>query len=143
MSTEVSTLAVTLCVLGLGTGPILVGPLAEVLGQQTIYLLSFFLMWCFTWPVAFSHSIGWSTFFYSSELSAQILAGSRSPYLPLLNGLLWVRLPEYRRSNYNGSFHERDRWSVSRFTLGHSIPWLIVTSKDRWLRTRSQHLWAR
>lgn len=58
MSTEVSTLAVTLFVFGLGSGPILFGPLAEVVGQRNIYLGSFFLMWCFTWPVAFSHSIG-------------------------------------------------------------------------------------
>ncbi|GJE95069.1 MFS general substrate transporter [Phanerochaete sordida] len=57
VSTEVSTLAVTLFVVGLGTGPILTGPVAEVVGQQALYLTSFFLMFCFTWPVAFSHSI--------------------------------------------------------------------------------------
>lgn len=57
VSGEVAILAVTLFVVGLGTGPILTGPLAEVVGQQVLYLVSFFLLWCFTWPVAFGKSI--------------------------------------------------------------------------------------
>lgn len=48
----------TVFVIGLGTGPILTGPLAEVVGEQLLYVASFFLMWCFTWPVAFGKSIG-------------------------------------------------------------------------------------
>lgn len=58
VSTEVSTLAVTLFVIGLGIGPMLTGPLAEVVGQKRLYLASFFLLWCFTWPVAFARSLG-------------------------------------------------------------------------------------
>ncbi|KAJ3554516.1 hypothetical protein NM688_g3071 [Phlebia brevispora] len=57
VSTEVATLAVTLFVIGLGIGPLLVGPLAAVYGQRPIYLASFTLMFAFTWPVAFSNSI--------------------------------------------------------------------------------------
>ena len=58
VSTEVATLSLTLFVLGIGTGPLLVGPLAALWGQQAIYLGSFTLMFAFTFPVAFSHHIG-------------------------------------------------------------------------------------
>lgn len=58
VSNEIATLAVTLFVVGLGTGPMLVGPLAAILGQRIIYIASFLLLFAFTWPVAFSHSLG-------------------------------------------------------------------------------------
>lgn len=58
VSPEVATVAVTVFVIGLGTGPMLVGPLAAVLGQRIIYIASFTLLFAFTWPVAFSHSLG-------------------------------------------------------------------------------------
>ncbi|KIP02962.1 hypothetical protein PHLGIDRAFT_78342, partial [Phlebiopsis gigantea 11061_1 CR5-6] len=57
VSVEVTILSVTLFTLGLGVGPVLIGPLAEMIGQRKIYLGSFFTMWCFTWPTAFSHSL--------------------------------------------------------------------------------------
>lgn len=60
VSAEVATLAVTLFVIGLGVGPMLVGPLAAVLGNRVIYITSFLFMFAFTWPVAFSHSLGMS-----------------------------------------------------------------------------------
>ena len=55
VSNEVATVAVTVFVIGLGTGPMLAGPLAAVLGQRIIYISSFVLLFAFTWPVAFSH----------------------------------------------------------------------------------------
>ncbi|KAI0344743.1 MFS general substrate transporter [Trametopsis cervina] len=57
VSMEVATLSVTIFVLGLGMGPMLVGPLAAILGQRIIYITSFSLLFAFTFPVAFSHSL--------------------------------------------------------------------------------------
>ncbi|KAI0790633.1 MFS general substrate transporter [Abortiporus biennis] len=57
VSTEVTTLSISLFVMGLGVGPLICGPFAEVIGQRIIYLISFFILWVLTWPVAFSHSI--------------------------------------------------------------------------------------
>lgn len=58
VSTEVTVLGVSLFTIGLGAGPFLVGAIAELVGQRPIYLGSYFLLWVFTWPVAFTHSIG-------------------------------------------------------------------------------------
>ncbi|CCM05653.1 uncharacterized protein FIBRA_07883 [Fibroporia radiculosa] len=54
---EVAILSVSLFVLGLGLGPLLVGPLSEVYGRNSIYRASYFFFWVFTWPVAFPPDI--------------------------------------------------------------------------------------
>ncbi|KAI0939121.1 hypothetical protein AcV5_000624 [Taiwanofungus camphoratus] len=54
---EVTILSISLFVLGLGIGPLLVGPLSEVYGRNNIYRVSYFLFWVFTWPVAFPPNI--------------------------------------------------------------------------------------
>ncbi|THH05837.1 hypothetical protein EW146_g9793 [Bondarzewia mesenterica] len=57
VSKEVTILAISLFVLGLGVGPLLVGPLSEVYGRNIIYRTSFILFFAFTWPVAFAPNI--------------------------------------------------------------------------------------
>ncbi|KAK7692952.1 hypothetical protein QCA50_004593 [Cerrena zonata] len=57
VSMEVTVLGVSLFTIGLGAGPFLVGAIAELVGQRPIYLGSYFLLWVFTWPVAFTDSI--------------------------------------------------------------------------------------
>ncbi|CAL1707709.1 unnamed protein product [Somion occarium] len=56
ISEEVTVLGVSLFTIGLGMGPFLVGAIAELVGQRPIYLGSYFLLWVFTWPVAFAHN---------------------------------------------------------------------------------------
>ncbi|CCM00871.1 uncharacterized protein FIBRA_02917 [Fibroporia radiculosa] len=52
-SHEVSILSISLYVLGMGLGPLLVGPLSEVYGRNIIYQVSYVLFFAFTWPTAF------------------------------------------------------------------------------------------
>ncbi|KIY50669.1 MFS general substrate transporter [Fistulina hepatica ATCC 64428] len=54
----VPILAISLYVLGLGLGPLLLGPLSEVYGRNNIYRVSYFLFLVFTFPVAFAPNIG-------------------------------------------------------------------------------------
>ncbi|EIM86273.1 MFS general substrate transporter [Stereum hirsutum FP-91666 SS1] len=57
VSREVTILAVSLYTLGLGMGPLLVGPLSEVYGRNIIYRVSFIGFFALTWPVAFAPNI--------------------------------------------------------------------------------------
>ncbi|KAI0630260.1 MFS general substrate transporter [Trametes polyzona] len=52
-SHEVTILALSLYVLGLGIGPLFVGPLSELYGRNAIYRVSYGLFFAFTWPTAF------------------------------------------------------------------------------------------
>ncbi|KAI0637769.1 MFS general substrate transporter [Trametes polyzona] len=52
-SHEVSILSISLYVLGLGLGPLFVGPLSELYGRNVIYRTSYVLFFAFTWPTAF------------------------------------------------------------------------------------------
>ncbi|EKM54221.1 uncharacterized protein PHACADRAFT_162604 [Phanerochaete carnosa HHB-10118-sp] len=54
---EVAILGISLYVLGLGTGPLLVGPLSEVHGRNPIYRCSFLMFFAFSWAVAFAPDI--------------------------------------------------------------------------------------
>ncbi|KAH8097023.1 MFS general substrate transporter, partial [Cristinia sonorae] len=54
---EVPILSISLFVLGLGIGPLLVGPLSEVYGRNLVYRVAIFAFWAFTWPVAFPPDI--------------------------------------------------------------------------------------
>jgi len=55
---ELTVLGLSLFVLGLGLGPLLVGPLSEVYGRNIIYQVSYLLFFVFSWPVAFAPNIG-------------------------------------------------------------------------------------
>lgn len=57
-SEEVTILGVSLYVLGLGIGPLFVGPLSELYGRNVIYQVSYWLFFAFTWPTAFPPDIG-------------------------------------------------------------------------------------
>ncbi|CDO74082.1 hypothetical protein BN946_scf185043.g132 [Trametes cinnabarina] len=50
---EVAILSISLYVLGLGIGPMFVGPLSELYGRNIIYRTSYVLFFAFTWPTAF------------------------------------------------------------------------------------------
>ncbi|EIW63416.1 MFS general substrate transporter [Trametes versicolor FP-101664 SS1] len=56
-SQEVTILGVSLYVLGLGIGPLFVGPLSELYGRNVIYQVSYWLFFAFTWPTAFPPDI--------------------------------------------------------------------------------------
>jgi MFS family permease len=47
-------LSISLYVLGLGFGPLLVGPLSELYGRNIVYRVSYGLFFVFSWPVAFA-----------------------------------------------------------------------------------------
>ncbi|RPD61966.1 MFS transporter [Lentinus tigrinus ALCF2SS1-7] len=50
---EVTILSISLYVLGLGIGPLVMGPLSELYGRNIIYRISYVLFFAFTWPTAF------------------------------------------------------------------------------------------
>lgn len=54
----VSILSISLYILGLGIGPLLVGPLSEVYGRNLVYRVSYATFFLFNWPVAFAPDIG-------------------------------------------------------------------------------------
>ncbi|EIW61904.1 MFS general substrate transporter [Trametes versicolor FP-101664 SS1] len=56
-SHEVTILSISLYVLGLGIGPMFVGPLSELYGRNIIYRTSYLLFFAFTWPTAFPPDI--------------------------------------------------------------------------------------
>lgn len=58
VSTEVSTLLVSLMVLGFSFGPLIWAPLSETMGRRPVYFVSFFLYTLFHVPVALSPTIG-------------------------------------------------------------------------------------
>ena len=55
---EVTILSISLYVLGLGMGPLVMGPLSELYGRNIIYRTSYILFFAFTWPTAFPPNIG-------------------------------------------------------------------------------------
>ncbi|KAI0344703.1 MFS transporter [Trametopsis cervina] len=54
---EVAILGISMYVLGLGLGPLLIGPLSEVHGRNPIYRISYFLFFATSFPVAFAPDI--------------------------------------------------------------------------------------
>lgn len=58
VSSEVSTLSVSLMVLGFAVGPLLWAPLSEEIGRQPVYFISFGLYTIFNIPVALAKNIG-------------------------------------------------------------------------------------
>ena len=44
--------------MGLGVGPLFLGPLSEFVGRNPVYWAAYGLFWTFTWPVAFATNAG-------------------------------------------------------------------------------------
>jgi MFS family permease len=61
VSKQLTVLGLSLFVLGLGLGPLLIGPLSEVYGRNPIYQVSYLLFFVFSWPVVFAPDIGMQT----------------------------------------------------------------------------------
>ncbi|KAJ5706566.1 hypothetical protein N7488_006367 [Penicillium malachiteum] len=58
VSEEVTTLALSLYVLGYAIGPVLLAPLSEYFGRQPVYVVSWFLLFIFQLPLALAPNIG-------------------------------------------------------------------------------------
>ncbi|KAL2840900.1 polyamine transporter [Aspergillus pseudoustus] len=58
VSTEVTTLCLSMYVLGFAIGPVLLAPLSEYYGRQPVYLVSWFVMCLFQLPLALAPNIG-------------------------------------------------------------------------------------
>lgn len=58
VSTEVTTLCLSMYVLGYAVGPVLLAPLSEYYGRQPVYLISWFLLCLFQLPLALAPNIG-------------------------------------------------------------------------------------
>ena len=58
VSAEITTLALSLYVLGFAVGPVLLAPLSEYYGRQPVYLVSWFILFIFQLPVALAPNIG-------------------------------------------------------------------------------------
>ena len=58
ISKEVSILSVSTFVMGLGLGPLLLGPLSEFYGRWKVYVYSYTCLFAFTWGLAFSPNVG-------------------------------------------------------------------------------------
>lgn len=52
---EVAILGLSLFVVGLGVGPLLLGPASELYGRKPIYIVALTLFWLFQFPVAFAN----------------------------------------------------------------------------------------
>ena len=80
ISREVATLGLSLFVIGLGLGPMILGPLSEFYGRRPIYIISFgfFLIWLI--PCAVAKNIG-------TELVSRFIDGfAGSAFLSVAGG---------------------------------------------------------
>ncbi|EKM59644.1 uncharacterized protein PHACADRAFT_137679 [Phanerochaete carnosa HHB-10118-sp] len=83
VGSEVAILGVSLFVLGLGLGPLLIGPLSEVYGRNWVYRISYGLFFAFSWAVAFAPNIAVYLIFrfltgFSSSAFLSVAGGSIS-----------------------------------------------------------------
>lgn len=58
VSAEITTLALSLYVLGFAVGPVLLAPLSEYFGRQPVYVVSWFILFIFQLPIALAPNIG-------------------------------------------------------------------------------------
>jgi multidrug resistance protein len=58
VSAEITTLALSLYVLGFAVGPVLLAPLSEYFGRQPVYVVSWFVLFMFQLPIALASNIG-------------------------------------------------------------------------------------
>lgn len=72
-SHEVAILSVSLYVIGLGIGPMFVGPLSELYGRNIIYRTSYVLFFALTWPTAFPPDIGMCSYMSHARQRAYLL----------------------------------------------------------------------
>lgn len=89
----VTILSISLFVLGLGTGPLLVGPLSEVYGRNIVYRLSYFFFFVFMFPVAFAPNIG-QIHLAMILFVLNFNEYSFVPYLSICYGVLWRGVPQ-------------------------------------------------
>jgi MFS family permease len=98
VSHEVAILGISLFVEGLGTGPLLVGPLSELYGRNLVYRVSYLLFFAFTFPVAFASDAGKPLSLVVRHLTlrnAFVLSGVLG--VPLHYWILRISVPERRR----------------------------------------------
>ena len=60
VSQEVTILGISLFMLGLGLGPLVVGPISEIYGHRAVYSVSFSYFFVVMFPVAFAPNISTS-----------------------------------------------------------------------------------
>lgn len=58
VSPEITTLALSLYILGFAVGPVLLAPLSEHFGRQPVYAVSWFILFIFQLPIAVAPNIG-------------------------------------------------------------------------------------
>ncbi|KAJ5919503.1 hypothetical protein N7454_009338 [Penicillium verhagenii] len=58
VSSEITTLALSLYVLGYAIGPVMLAPLSEYFGRQPVYVVSWFFLFLFQLPLALAPNIG-------------------------------------------------------------------------------------
>ncbi|KAI9929751.1 hypothetical protein ASPWEDRAFT_183808 [Aspergillus wentii DTO 134E9] len=58
VSSEVTTLCLSLYVLGYAVGPVMLAPLSEYFGRQPVYVVSWFILFIFQLPLALAPNIG-------------------------------------------------------------------------------------
>ena len=58
VSAEITTLSLSLYVLGFAVGPVLLAPLSEYFGRQPVYIVSWFVLFTFQLPIALAPNIG-------------------------------------------------------------------------------------
>ncbi|KAG2028245.1 major facilitator superfamily domain-containing protein, partial [Suillus americanus] len=89
VSHEVTILGISLFVTGLGTGPLLVGPLSEVYGRNVVYQISYAFFFIFTFPVVFAPNIAFlsvaggsvSDMFPNSSIASPMAVYTISPFI--------------------------------------------------------------
>lgn len=127
VSTEVSTLSVSLMVFGFSVGPLIWAPLSEQIGRRPVYFISLFLYTLFQIPCAFSPNIG-------GLLACRFLCGVfASSGLTLVGGSIADMFPQETRGlgisffafcPYSGPvFGPLISGWVNVGTEGHDIVW--------------------
>jgi MFS family permease len=94
VSKEVTVLGLSLFVMGLGLGPLLVGPLSEVYGRNVVYQVSYLLFFIFSWPIAFAPNIGMSTFWIVRGwiVDWRYMRGRSVVGISIRHRILWLRI---------------------------------------------------
>ncbi|THH29243.1 hypothetical protein EUX98_g4949 [Antrodiella citrinella] len=137
---EVPILSISLFVLGLGIGPLFVGPLSEVYGRNIVYRAALFFFWVFTWPVAFPPDIG--TFlafrFLTGVSGAAFLSVSGGSVADLFEGLkVPTPMACYTLSPFIGptlgplfsgfiNQNSNWKWTYRIFLIWIFIEWIVI-----------------
>ena len=65
VSQEVTILGISLFLLGLGLGPLVVGPISEIYGHRAVYSVSFSYFFVAMFPIAFAPNISTSLVYWN------------------------------------------------------------------------------